>query len=552
MLISCKCLNFIATSPQLQRNKSTTGDANVGKASVIASVFEVFKQKWPRNFLFYTQCMEFFQHTYGPIPDLTINSINQRDLIYSLTINAAVQTWQLSLCINCKVVLCAKCLTTSEKPAPSLYLINSSLFTTNEEMLQRRSDKSYSETFELLIMDHKQIPDANSASTPCQSGAMVPSTLNLSIGSMSSNSLAPLDGRQIRLRQLQAHQQARLQREITETNARIERYTEQQFALLKSFRDKCDQDCALLMRVIQNVPEKATELLDRGMPSALEVTGSAIVTSTAAPATRRRSTISSRSDLITVSTTPTNSLTQPPSFLTLPVQETTQRNKQQKPQPFSQQIPNTSNLTSRKLSNFDTPPATPEATPMSVSNSPTFRQQAAPPSNSTLLVSATDPMIAGDMADNCQFDMEDVDDPIPVHSARSLNFARSQIYQHQPFSRQQQLQIQYGQHDDMSDLDESEAADQAEDALNLDNSMPIHNAGSRSSKAHILNFAKSLPIEISNSPLAERANNNFVVEDEEILENTVDIAASIKALAKSLHGEAVFGDLPRPRLRSQI
>lgn len=36
------------------------------------------------------------------------------------------------------------------------------------------------------------------------------------------------------------------------------------------------------------------------------------------------------------------------------------------------------------------------------------------------------------------------------------------------------------------------------------------------------------------------------------LDNTVDIAASIKALAKSVHGEAVFGDLPRPRLRSQI
>lgn len=36
------------------------------------------------------------------------------------------------------------------------------------------------------------------------------------------------------------------------------------------------------------------------------------------------------------------------------------------------------------------------------------------------------------------------------------------------------------------------------------------------------------------------------------IESTLDIAASIKALARSVHGEAVFGDLPRPRLRSQI
>lgn len=37
------------------------------------------------------------------------------------------------------------------------------------------------------------------------------------------------------------------------------------------------------------------------------------------------------------------------------------------------------------------------------------------------------------------------------------------------------------------------------------------------------------------------------------LEDEVDIAASIKALAKSVHGsDAIFGDLPRPRLRTKI
>lgn len=36
-------------------------------------------------------------------------------------------------------------------------------------------------------------------------------------------------------------------------------------------------------------------------------------------------------------------------------------------------------------------------------------------------------------------------------------------------------------------------------------------------------------------------------------DDNVDIAASIKALAKSVHGsDAIFGDLPRPRLSTQI
>lgn len=35
-------------------------------------------------------------------------------------------------------------------------------------------------------------------------------------------------------------------------------------------------------------------------------------------------------------------------------------------------------------------------------------------------------------------------------------------------------------------------------------------------------------------------------------DNNVDIAASIKALAQSVHGEAIFGDLPKPRFSTQI
>lgn len=35
-------------------------------------------------------------------------------------------------------------------------------------------------------------------------------------------------------------------------------------------------------------------------------------------------------------------------------------------------------------------------------------------------------------------------------------------------------------------------------------------------------------------------------------QDNVDIAASIKALAQSVHGEAIFGDLPKPRFSTEI
>lgn len=42
----------------------------------------------------------------------------------------------------------------------------------------------------------------------------------------------------------------------------------------------------------------------------------------------------------------------------------------------------------------------------------------------------------------------------------------------------------------------------------------------------------------------------FQYSDENV--DRVDIAASIKAIAKSVHGDSVFGDLPRPRFSTQI
>uniref|UniRef100_A0AAG5DQH9 Uncharacterized protein n=1 Tax=Anopheles atroparvus TaxID=41427 RepID=A0AAG5DQH9_ANOAO len=59
-------------------------------------------------------------------------------------------------------------------------------------------------------------------------------------------------------------------------------------------------------------------------------------------------------------------------------------------------------------------------------------------------------------------------------------------------------------------------------------------------------IARSLPISTPKPMTPFRGNDDDL---DEMTEDNVDIAASIKALAKSVHGDAVFGDLPRPQIQ---
>ncbi|XP_034652114.1 uncharacterized protein LOC117891050 [Drosophila subobscura] len=567
MSISCKCSNFVATSSKLQqpsRSFDVTAEYRLATKSgagvpLSTELSQVFQQKYPRDFPFYTEFMNFFKHALGPISDLNVNVINQHALLYGLTLDAGGESWQLSFCYNCKDVLCAKRLTAGAGATPNQYLINSTLLSNGEELAQRRGLKSYSETFHLLIMERT---DNSGALSPPPTGAttgMVDSSSSFSIGSLAAN---PLDTQGQRLRQLLADKQARQQEEIKNTNERIERYAYTEFERLKSFREKADQDCAQLMQRIRLLPDNVVELLDSGMTPDLEVNWLP-----SASGARRRNTISSRRELSNP-TTPTTTLNHPPSFLALN-QPTQQQQQQLQPsQPTQPQLQPLSSAASssmasarlRKMSNFDTPPATPEATPMSVGNSPTFRQQqqqssvaAAPHLLSTHGEGGGGVTANGaDDADDCLFDLEDVEeytDPQPVPS--SIGYGHNLMYQREHSFQPQQNRM-------VDDLDEADTADEAEDALDLDSSISIPaGRGGRPTPAQLMNFARSLPIEMPNSTIAERAaaannnNNNFALGCEEGLDN-IDIAASIQALTKSVHGEAVFGDLPRPRLRSQI
>lgn len=68
-----------------------------------------------------------------------------------------------------------------------------------------------------------------------------------------------------------------------------------------------------------------------------------------------------------------------------------------------------------------------------------------------------------------------------------------------------------------------------------------HSLGRQSSS-----IAKSLPISMPQVMTQFRATEE---DYDEMAEDNVDIAASIKALARSVHGDTVFGDLPRPQVQ---
>ncbi|KAJ6645220.1 hypothetical protein Bhyg_00424, partial [Pseudolycoriella hygida] len=178
-------------------------------------------------------------------------------------------------------------------------------------------------------------------------------------------------------------------------------------------------------------------------------------------------------------------------------------------------------LAGSKLTNFDTPPPTPDSTPMSIGNSPNFKhqprivnekQQTFPVVTKATPLRPTQPTAKPTDDSIFFFEM----DGVPME--RSNHFTNA-----------------------MSDVDESDSDDSVN---NIDTSHQRYAGRPKS-----LNIAQSLPVSM---PVIA-TNRHLVHPDyDEYSDDHVDIAASIKAIAKSVHGEGVFGDLPRPRFSTQI
>lgn len=207
-------------------------------------------------------------------------------------------------------------------------VINDSLQKKYDEMLTSKADQSFSSTFGITMINHHYNHHKQSSSSSHQQQQQhlhqqthqaynnhQPQQLNHKPQS---------DEYLLRLKNLEKTLEQRIRAEIAATDERIARYSEQQFALLKNFREKSESEYQNLVSLVQNVPENLFEMQ-----------------------------FSSNDD----------------------------NDDQQQPEhPTSSDASDTSAInntsdTQPQITSFDTPPATPESTPMSVGNSPVFRQQ---------------------------------------------------------------------------------------------------------------------------------------------------------------------------------
>ncbi|VVC32305.1 Hypothetical protein CINCED_3A011752 [Cinara cedri] len=109
--------------------------------------------------------------------------------------------------------------------------------------------------------------------------------------------------------------------------------------------------------------------------------------------------------------------------------------------------------------------------------------------------------------------------------------------------------------EDMDNLQIGCSASDDEDISESEGESGSHDEGIYIPHHKRLEMATSLPINvpkfmINSGSVPSDVNPRIPVGRES--ENKTDIAASIRALAKSVHGDRIFGELPRPRLGSQI
>lgn len=426
MLFACKCLNItLTTAPDQDGNHP----GNYGRSTHELIGFNFDQNVNKLN----PDLVEFFRESIGPIQGGVNWHLEQPDL----TALTGADAWCVYKCINCDTF------TSAINQRNEQFIINPLLLTNQEEVSKLKASENFSATFRIL-MDPKprtRILKLNETNEVNKNEAFKPE----------------------RIKNLTECLHDAIKRETTAADDRIARYTEQQFTLLKMFREKAEQEYHEFASLINNVPEsKAT--LDEGV------------------------------------------------FNFLP---------------------------SGTKYQIDTPPATPESQPMSVGNSPTFKQQTNPTAIST---TGAVPRTKNPIREE-----KNVPPKRPSINRSPSGGGRrsSQSYSEFMFDMEGMDNGDRGiDEDPISDVEESDCEEE-EPTDKYDDGVPIRNLKRLSS----VSIAKSLPISMPALVSREFPTDN---EDDVCDNDNVDIAANIQALAKSVHGDAVFGDLPRPRLSSQI
>lgn len=477
----------------------------------------------------------FFKEALGPVRcsnvQVQYNGLLQKERL--------LDEWELSLCRHCDSFVFARHVvddanTDATVSAMITCLVNPSLMTNDEQLSARMTDDSYSPAFGIVLNG---------------------SSLSYSDLTEKAKLLSKVRSDNQFMQQLRAY----MEQETEAANERIQRFTEQEFAVLKVKRERAEQDCLILAKLAANnqVPE---ELL----------------------------LVRSNSTSISSSNNNNNGGQTVPSRTT----------------PTTATVPsNTTNMNDTSVnSQLETPPPTPEYLPMSTGNSPPMttaaggavvnsrQQHPITPSSSSSMVdqsSYSSPSGArlsaaqtnGRTPNRANLSYNNVDNHpynnnnnniVSFNNSRGAISSRQQptaVTMQQHSSTNSMTMLQQQQHqlrptsyetDCMFDIDGMENDNSPlsntlsdEEELGFDESISNNNEDgmyipSRQLGAKNGSIARSLPISMPQLMTQFRTNEE---DFEEMNEDNVDIAASIKALARSVHGDTVFGDLPRPQIQ---
>ncbi|XP_066998766.2 uncharacterized protein PRAS40 [Anabrus simplex] len=284
-----------------------------------------------------------------------------------------------------------------------------------------------------------------------------------------------------------------VQREAARTEERVRQYTEQQYAALEEFREQAHQDHRLLARLLYEAQEKLANSLDVN-PSSLN----SLDTPPSTPDNHNIPASPLPNPLRSLPRIPVPNIQNNPSSPGAPLNTLTSNNKQfqvagKHPSPLADlRVANRPNPISPNVSTGN--PRAERRLPMRLFSHPGTRGSSK----------------GGSFDSEGLFDLEGMDE-IPSDMLHS---------------------------EEETDTDDSGSHDEG---IHIPRSRGLHD-----------NLAKSLPVNVpAYQPPEHRVGKER--EDDTLPQDPMDIAASIKALAKSVHGDAnVFGDLPRPRFSTQI
>lgn len=471
---------------------------------------------------------QFFKEALGPVRCSHV--LVQFDEL--LQKERVLDEWEVSRCRPCdSFVLARHVVDDATASAMITCLINPSLMTNDEQLSVRMTDENYSPAFGIVLNG---------------------SSLSYSDLTEKGKMLSKLKSDDPFMQQLRAY----MEQETEAANERIQRFTEQEFAVLKVKRERAEQDCLILAKLAaqannQQVPDEL--LLVRSNSTSINSSNNS---------NNSGGLMGSQQTVVPPIATPTTTTA-------ASVNDTSVNSQLETPPPTPEYMP---------MSTGNSPPMTGTASGASVNRSTSSmvdQSSYSSPNNATRFGVA--PTANGQTPNRANLSYNNVDShPYNNNNIVSFNNSRGAMSRQPPVAmtmqqhsstnsmttqqspQQQQHRMTSYETDCMFDIDGMENDNSPlsntlsdEEELGFDESISNNNEEgmyipSRQLAAKNGSIARSLPISMPQLMTQFRSNEE---DFEEMTEDNVDIAASIKALARSVHGDTVFGDLPRPQIQ---